>query len=1599
MRSLLRWLRRIALTVLALGGLVIGGALITAHTAWGRDQLRRRIEAALGEAFPGGARLGGLSGSILGTLTLEAVELDGADHRPLVTAAAVRASLAVWPLVVQTARLDQVVADDVQVFVRDRPATPASAGAGGAPSAWRVELPSLEVHRAAVVIDRAQLALGDLEVAGELTVEAGRIAITGAVHGRWSRAGGAAAELSACGSAVLDGGVRIPGAIVTLDGAVIAATALALDLEHPTGSITIAAPAAMLAAQLPELAGVVGGAAGGAVVAIDLAPEVSGVSGRAAATRIVITAAAGEARLWAALRGEPAQRTVGGLISATSIDLAIATRGRIAGRGNLLAAIAAGPDRVRGAAIGHGEIAVADLPLQRAGAVIAGSLDGATLLALGSGDDELRIAAAAHVQRRSGALAIERGFAVASARGATLPCDRGDRTSLAGAAPRACRRITGELAARGQLTGSLAPDLDLVVTGALGGARVAVDPEPGGAGRIAIGALTAPVTVRLESRGGGSAAPAVAVIGRIAASAVAYDDIAVDAARGSFALGIAGAPGGEVAVDRAQLDATAIHRAGRLLGDGRVELERRAAGYAIAVTARPPVDGLVIATRATAHRTTTGYDAALGTTTVRLPDGAVWSGGGGALVIPDAAAAAIRLADLTLRHGDAALALSGRFARAGGELAVHVGAERIDAASVAALLAIPAAAPIAAPVSASIAAPAIRGSGRATLDLTRRGGRWQADAELAVDGLAIAADATPVDAAAHLALSGGRATLAAHATGSALGELALELDAAAPGDPFDLAAWRSLDRDAIRTAAITARQVALPGLAALVGRPGAAPSGTIDGAVDLAPAAPHGQLAVRGVALPIGALDGDVVIGPHDGDLDAHATARLVDVAAGELTAQLAVPRHPFDPATWAAASSVASPAIWQRGRALLRAAEARLDGVAFDPALLARLGLGERAAALPFRGRASARLSIGAAAGDARLAIDLDEVTGGPLAAPISQHVELTAGPTGTHVHAELLGGGAGGAGSGAAGAGPRPSLGVVDGDVAMTLDRWIDEPAAVLNTRLSAGWTLPATPLAPLLALVGRRELAGGTLEGSATLRGTVGAPVVPSARLVVRDAQIAPRLGGRPVPGIRELAVAASWRGSSGVVRIDADEAGGGELHTVVTGSPGAPSLVTGTARLVRLDLAPVAALLPGALASLAGEADGDLALRSGGQLTGKLHLARGALPLAAAIGTLRDATAELTSDGGTLTARLDGRLGRGTIRLTADAAAGDLGRATVRLALDGVSPIAALRPVITAGVTVQLQRTADQLRGEVTIERGSIKLVERTGTPLLATTVPSDLRFAGSPAPAPAPAGPQPPAHPWLVLRVKPAEIELDARELAEGIGVLGRLHSGPLEVSLGDTIGITGAVDIASDSVEFLGRRYVVELTPRGPSGVEFDGTIDPRVDFRMAHQFPAMTLNVDMVGRLSALGRPSFSSDPGGYSQDQLFGFFLGAEPSTDASSQSRDQTREAITAAGTRVLSGILGRRISKVLPVKIDALSCEPDPTSTGATSGSCTVGKWVSQRLFVAYRQRLQPRADEAASDVQVQYRMGRNVLIQGARAAGGIYGADLLWRQRW
>ena len=85
MRSLLRWLRRLVGATLLLVVVVTAIALVAVHTGWGREQLRKHAEAALRERFPGGAHVGAISGSLVGTLSVRDVEIDDRDRTPLAT--------------------------------------------------------------------------------------------------------------------------------------------------------------------------------------------------------------------------------------------------------------------------------------------------------------------------------------------------------------------------------------------------------------------------------------------------------------------------------------------------------------------------------------------------------------------------------------------------------------------------------------------------------------------------------------------------------------------------------------------------------------------------------------------------------------------------------------------------------------------------------------------------------------------------------------------------------------------------------------------------------------------------------------------------------------------------------------------------------------------------------------------------------------------------------------------------------------------------------------------------------------------------------------------------------------------------------------------------------------------------------------------------------------------------------------------------------------------------------------------------------------------------------------------------------------------------
>ncbi|HTM21778.1 MAG TPA: hypothetical protein VL172_14750, partial [Kofleriaceae bacterium] len=169
---MLRWLLVLVAVVIALAG----AAIAALHTDWGREQLRRRIEAALDQRFVGDVRIGRLEGSVFGELTLRDVEIDDAEGQPAIRVAALRGDLALRPLLDHEARFHWLVAEGLQVDGRRQADGTLDLShllvPSEEPRGWDVTVEDLQIPDARVTITggaQDPLHVDDLDVTGSLS--------------------------------------------------------------------------------------------------------------------------------------------------------------------------------------------------------------------------------------------------------------------------------------------------------------------------------------------------------------------------------------------------------------------------------------------------------------------------------------------------------------------------------------------------------------------------------------------------------------------------------------------------------------------------------------------------------------------------------------------------------------------------------------------------------------------------------------------------------------------------------------------------------------------------------------------------------------------------------------------------------------------------------------------------------------------------------------------------------------------------------------------------------------------------------------------------------------------------------------------------------------------------------------------------------------------------------------------------------------------------------------------------------------------------------------------------------------------------------------
>jgi hypothetical protein len=334
------------------------------------------------------------------------------------------------------------------------------------------------------------------------------------------------------------------------------------------------------------------------------------------------------------------------------------------------------------------------------------------------------------------------------------------------------------------------------------------------------------------------------------------------------------------------------------------------------------------------------------------------------------------------------------------------------------------------------------------------------------------------------------------------------------------------------------------------------------------------------------------------------------------------------------------------------------------------------------------------------------------------------------------------------------------------------------------------------------------------------------------------------------------------------------------------------------------------------------------------------------------------------------------------------------------------------VLTGVVDADIARIGDTWRSNVIITKMKVKVPKAKGKKLSKPGAPSDLVYGGEkihhgkhkgkdvppgivhdhtgPADFKPPSQVETPqAHrkaptdPAIVAYVQMKNVFVESEEVR---GLLG----GKLTISVANNkeVGVVGKISLTRGVLDLFSRRYQVDR-----AGLYFDGSPDPVLDVRITHDFPEVTTITEVRGRMS---KPQLilSSEPGRYSQAELLGFLLGGEPGGDA--ESAPSASERVAGAGASFVGNKIGGYVKKALPVDVDVLRYE---AATSSSSAAVTVGTWITDTLFLAYRRHLEARPDENAGEGEVEYWIKRRLVIEAVAGDRGVNGADLLWRRRW
>ncbi|MBK9030631.1 MAG: translocation/assembly module TamB domain-containing protein [Myxococcales bacterium] len=444
MRTVLRWCKRVVLAALAVVAIAIVATLVVLHTDWGRERLRRQVEAALAKSFPGGAHVGRLEGSVLGDLVLRDVELRDATGQPTVIARAVRVNLRYGALLHGELALETLVLDGIDLRVRaiggEAPNVATLYQPSPEPGTWDIAVERLEVRAGAITIDRGAAGvdhLDDVTVTADVRLAAaGPLVAHGQVAAIWRERAGAALTASADVAVDAAGVVTVAHARIGVERATITATAVRYGGPGAfEGQVRIVAPPGELARLVPEAAL--------PALAVDL--DVHAAARPDGVVELRLGGGAGGATIDGTLAVRPQARRVDGTLELAAIDLARLSPGLPPSElaATMTLALASDPAALGLAAVtgtatlaGHGT--VAQVALDQLGVTLEARAGAVTVAVTGRGPGPTAVTATGTVrataegyQLDDGALTAAIGSIAAATRGA-VPADGALDVALTG---------------------------------------------------------------------------------------------------------------------------------------------------------------------------------------------------------------------------------------------------------------------------------------------------------------------------------------------------------------------------------------------------------------------------------------------------------------------------------------------------------------------------------------------------------------------------------------------------------------------------------------------------------------------------------------------------------------------------------------------------------------------------------------------------------------------------------------------------------------------------------------------------------------------------------------------------------------------------------------------------------------------------------------------------------------------------------------------------------------------------------------------------------------------------------------------------------------